>query len=82
MWRMLPYETREDIKSVFGEDKIVVRKDSLTIAFGHHKYSTVNIWNKLPIQRNFVEKAIYTIATKFFGAQAANRLKVAGDFLG
>ena len=80
MWRMLPYETREDIKSVFGEDKIVVRKDSLTIAFGHRKYSTVNIWDKLPIQRNFVEKAIYAVATKFFGAQAANKLKVAGDF--
>ena len=80
MWRMLPYETREDIKSVFGEDKIVVRKDSLTIAFGHRKYSTVNIWDKLPIQRNYVEKAIYAVATKFFGAQAANKLKVAGDF--
>ena len=65
---------------MFGEDKIVVRKDSLTIAFGHRKYSTVNIWNKLPIQRNFVEKAIYAVATKFFGAQAANKLKVAGDF--
>lgn len=45
-----PYETREDIKSVFGEDKIIVRKDSLNIAFGQRKYSLVNIWDKLPTQ--------------------------------
>ena len=80
MWRLLPYETREDIKSVFGEDKIIVRKDSLNIAFGQRKYSLVNIWGKLPTQRNLVEKAVYAVATKMFGTQAANRLKVAGDF--
>ena len=50
MWRMLPYETRQDIKSVFGEDKIVVRKDSQT----SHLYPALILTAKLQASSNFL----------------------------
>ena len=80
MWKMLPYETRQDIRSVFGTDSITVRKDSLNIAFGQRKYSITDIWNKTPSKRNLIEQAVYTITTRMFGSKAANKLRAAEEF--
>ena len=80
MWKMLPYETRQDIRSVFGTDSITVRKDSLNVAFGQRKYSITDIWDKIPSKRNLIEKAVYTITTRMFGYKAANKLRAAEEF--
>lgn len=80
MWKMLPYETRQDIRSVFGTDSITVRKDSLNVAFGQRKYSITDIWDKIPSKRNLIEQAVYTITTRMFGYKAANKLRAAEEF--
>lgn len=80
-WAILPYETKADALKLFGsKDGFYVRRDSRTLNFGQRSYSLRNIWDKTDADRNLVEKAVHTVATRFFGNEAANKLVVANDF--
>lgn len=80
-WAILPYETKADALKLFGsKDGFYVRRDSRTLNFGQRSYSLRNIWDKADADRNLVEKAVHTVATRFFGNEAANKLVVANDF--
>ena len=80
-WAILPYETKADALKLFGsKDGFYVRRDSRALNFGQRSYSLRNIWDKTAADRNLVEKAVHTVATRFFGNEAANKLVVANDF--
>ena len=80
-WAILPYETKADALKLFGsKDGFYVRRDSRALNFGQRSYSLRNIWDKTDADRNLVEKAVHTVATRFFGNEAANKLVVANDF--
>lgn len=46
LWALLPDATRKEIRSVFGNDKIQVRKDSMNIVFGYRKISAASIFTR------------------------------------
>lgn len=78
-WKMLPYETKQDIKKVFGTNGITVRKDSFNIVFGYHKYNISDAFRKDREDRNMIEQAVVIAARAVFGNKAANVLKVSQD---
>jgi hypothetical protein len=45
-YRLLPKETRDYAKQVWGSNKIMVRKDTYDLAFGYRKYSLYNAFTK------------------------------------
>ena len=39
LWKMLPDKTKEDVKEIWGNERLFVRKDSVDIIFGYRKES-------------------------------------------
>jgi hypothetical protein len=59
-WNLLPKETKEVIKSVFGNDGMLVRKEFLLPVFGYRKFSLAESFKKDPrlvknLERLFVD---------------------------
>ena len=55
-WNMLPRETREEAKRIWGgKEGLWVRKDALTTVFGYRKFSLADAFSKEPDARNKIE---------------------------
>lgn len=57
-YHMLPGDTKQYLKKVWGDKRMFVRKDILATAFGFRKYSIMEAFNKNPEDRKFIEKLV------------------------
>ena len=71
MYRMIPYKSREHLKSLFGGDPIMVNANVMTIAFGYRKYTPTDIFKKDADERNIVEAAYAGALIGVFGEERA-----------
>jgi len=67
IYNMIPAAAREEIKQVWGENRMFVAKDVIDLAFGFRKYSIVEAFAKNPDDRAFLEKMIVSFAQQFLG---------------
>lgn len=51
MWYLLPNETKEDIREIWGSDEISVRSDALDILFGYRKLSAADMFKRANEER-------------------------------
>lgn len=58
VYAMLPPATKKAVKAIWGNQAMMVRKDSLDIAFGYHKLTAASIFEKREEDRNVVEAAM------------------------
>jgi hypothetical protein len=66
MWNTIPYDTRQYIKEVFGEDGIYLRRDMLDIIMGYHRLSAANVFLSNPAHRTFTEKMVTNMVSYWF----------------
>ena len=71
MYRMIPYKSREHLKSLFGDAPIMVNANVMTIAFGYRKYTPTDIFKKDEDERNIAEAAYAGILNGIFGEERA-----------
>jgi hypothetical protein len=74
IWNLLPYETKQTILKVWGEEGMLVRKDAMDIMFGYRKLSLTDAFNKDPVLRDAFERVVVAIARAAFGEKAALRM--------
>lgn len=58
IWRMLSDDAKAQVKEIFGEAVIYVRKDSLDAIFGYRKLSLADAFKKDPAARGMMENAM------------------------
>lgn len=58
LYAMLPKETREDIRRIWGKDGMRVPYEMLDVVFGYRKATMASIWEKEKEQRNMAENAL------------------------
>lgn len=73
IWALLPQQTKDDIRTVWGRDELVVPKDSVTILFGYRKLSLAALFDKE--QRGHMEDLFVDIAKWSFGGKAQLRVR-------
>lgn len=67
IWNMLPKETKQMVRGVWGKDSMMVRKDSLDLVFGYRKLSMAKAFEKDFDARNQLEKlAVYAVEYPMF----------------
>lgn len=52
LWALLPRDTKEAVKSIWGDKKMYVHRDSLDIVFGYRKLSAATRFKKANAERN------------------------------
>lgn len=81
IWNMLPYDMKEDIKEIWGGNKMMVRREHVNLLFGYRKYSLTNRWSKDPDMRNWIDLAVINTAEFFFGSKAVPVIRGSEDFI-
>ena len=82
MYRMLPEDTKQAIKDIWGEDEdgtlpMMIRSDLMDITFGYRKQSITDAFNK--DKKNIVEKMFVSLATQAMGGKAAYNIRRVED---
>ena len=78
-YNLLPNETKQAIKEVWGQDGMQVRIDLYDINFGYRKYSLSDIFDKDDQHRSIMEGLFADFVEVFFGKKAALRIAQAED---
>ena len=84
-YRLLPEETKRDIRRVWGHDTMMVKKDTYNIMFGYRKYSLADMFDKKSREykglihesddyRNHFEQAFVSFFGTILGEKAALRI--------
>lgn len=73
MYNILPYETREYAKQVFGSDSIPIRAEFLPVIFGYRKISIGNLWKDGGIDNNVFQQSVKGMFDSLFGAAGLQR---------
>lgn len=68
IYHQLPPKMHQQIKSVWGEDRMWVSQDVVDLAFGQRKYSVSETFAKKPADRNLFEKIMVQGLTFALGA--------------
>jgi hypothetical protein len=79
IWDMLPRETQQLAKNLFGKDGMMVRNDILDINFGYRKLSIGSVFDKEKAQRSFVENMFVEIMSYAFKDKAQLRARQSED---
>lgn len=74
IWNLLPYETKQTILKVWGEEGMLVRRDSMDIMFGYRKLSLTDAFDKDPVLRDAFDRVLVAVARAVFGEKAALRM--------
>lgn len=82
-YRMLPWETKEEIKRVFGSEGMHVRRDMYDLHFGYRKFSIADMFGKPSNERNALERYLvkFFTALPWMGPKAAIRLRTLEDVI-
>lgn len=78
-FKLLPEATKQAIKDIWGEDKMMVRIDLYDLTFGYRKHSLSDVF--LKDERTVVEDFFVTVISSdwFLGQKAALRIRQAED---
>jgi hypothetical protein len=79
IWDMLPRDTQQLAKSLFGKDGMLVRNDILDMNFGYRKLSIGTVFEKEKAQRSFVENMFVEIMSYAFKDKAQLRARQSED---
>lgn len=84
LYKLLPDDTREHIKKVFGTDSIPVRAEFLRVIFGHRNITITDLWTK-DTESNYVGMMIKTLLDTVSGGHgmilASNFERVVKDLV-
>jgi len=72
-YRLLPYATREHIKSVWGKETMLVRNDMYDMIFGYRKWSVKTLFEKEQFENAWYQQAFVGLMEFMFGRKAALR---------
>jgi len=75
MYHKLPASAKQDIKRIWGDNKMFVAKDIVNLAFGSTKYSITEAFGKTPAERNVLETLIVNTAQALFKDKKIQRMK-------
>ncbi len=70
IWALLPEESRNYAKSLFGTDGMYVRKDMLLPVFGYRSFSLADMFKKSPEDRSKAESAFVNMIEWIFSVHA------------
>jgi hypothetical protein len=73
IWNLLPAQTKADVRKIWGQDGMMVRKDSLNILFGYRKLSLANVYNKE--NKGYIDQAMVALGRSMFGDKAELRTR-------
>jgi hypothetical protein len=76
---LLPEQTKEDVKAVWGEEGMWVRTDLVDIAFGYRAPSLADSFAKEAQERNVLERIFVDLMEHLFGKKAALYIQRGGD---
>ncbi len=71
IYALLPEETKQDIRDIWGKDDMRIRKEHFDLLFGYRKVSVAGNWNTPETQRNFAQKAIILAFSELGGQRRA-----------
>lgn len=77
VWQMLPHDTRQDIRKIWGGNSMMVRADLVDINFGYRKRSVSEMFDKDPEQRQLAERMLVTMFEGVFQGKGALRARQA-----
>lgn len=83
-WALLPKETKQAVKDIWGQDKMYVRADMIDLNFGYRKYTLANIFAKDKDERGQMEQIFaFGVEAIMRGVGASKGLRGAAleDFL-
>lgn len=72
-WAMLPQDTRNYVREVWGESGLYVSNEIFLSIFGAPKYTISDAYDKVPEYRNVAEKVVVELMQQFFGDNARVR---------
>jgi len=78
---MIPPKAKEEMRQIWGANKMYVAKDVVDLAFGMRKYSIAEAFEKNSEDRNFLEKLITHFAQEFFKNKSITTMKMLEDVL-
>lgn len=64
-WNLLPDETKKDAVAIFGDEGVMLRKDSVDIVFGYRKNSAANLFRKANQERKRKAEQGITVKNAF-----------------
>lgn len=70
MWMMLPRETKDAARTIYGFDGLMIRRNMITPVFGYRKFSLTEMFDKDPDARNSLEDAAVFMTNYVFGGKA------------
>lgn len=70
VWRMLPYNFRQNAKDKFGSNVVVIRSTVFNATFGFKAYSIADMFDKVFEDKNVLEKILTGILSAVFGDKA------------
>lgn len=73
-YRLLPQDTRDYIRKVWGQNGMRIRNDLYNISFGYRKFSLREVFEREPADRNWAERIFAGVLETFFGKKAALRV--------
>lgn len=79
IWRLMPQTTKDEIRSVWGSDSMMVRNDLLDINFGYRKLSIADGFEKDKDARNIASKIMIYFAEAAWGGEAALKIRKGED---
>ena len=79
IYRMLPEDTKQAIKEIWGNEGMMVRSDLMDINFGYRKVSLSDSFDKTPNERKFLETFFVDLMTHVMGEKAAYNIRRAED---
>lgn len=79
IYRLLPHDTKQAIKEIWGTDSMMVRTELLDLNFGYRKLSASDMFHKEAASRTFVEKMLVELGTYAFDQKAPLRVRQAEE---
>ena len=79
IYNMLPDDTKDSIKEIWGKEGMMIRQDLLDINFGYRKQSIASVFDKDSQEHNFAEHFFVDFLNYVLGEKAAWRVQQAED---
>jgi hypothetical protein len=61
LWYMMTPKMRQEITTVFGDDRLYISKDVVDLTFGNRKYTIGEMFNKTRKERNLFERTMVDV---------------------
>jgi hypothetical protein len=73
LYNLLPYETKQYARQVFGSNSIPIRAEFVSVIFGYRKLSVGDLWKDGGMNNNMFQNAVKGMFESLFGASGMQR---------